>query len=44
MIAGVNDSINFAGVARNTTNNNDINTGKLVEFWNDEPSKTLLEL
>jgi hypothetical protein len=30
-------------VARNTTNNNDINTSKLAEFSKDESSKTLVE-
>jgi hypothetical protein len=43
MIAGVDDNINFAGVARNTTNKNDINTRKLVEISKDKPSKTLVE-
>jgi hypothetical protein len=43
MIAGVDDNINFAGVARNTTNNNNINTSKLVEISKDKPSKILVE-
>jgi hypothetical protein len=32
MIAGVDENINFAGVARNTTKNNSINTSKLAEI------------
>jgi hypothetical protein len=43
MIAGVDDDINFAGVARNTTYKNDINTSKKVEISECKPSKTLVE-
>jgi hypothetical protein len=41
MIAGV-DNVNFAGVARNTTNYNDIKTCKKTEISKGKPSKTLL--
>jgi hypothetical protein len=43
MIAGVDDNINFAGVAKNTTYKNDINTGKLAEISKDKPYQTLVE-
>jgi hypothetical protein len=43
MIAGVDDNINFAGVARNTSVNNDINVSKLAEFSKNKPSQTLVE-
>jgi hypothetical protein len=36
-------NINFSGVARNTTDNNDINTSKLAEILEDKPSKTLVD-
>jgi hypothetical protein len=39
----VDDNIKIAGVSRNTTNNNDTNTSKLVEFLKSETSKTLVE-
>jgi hypothetical protein len=43
MIAGVDDNINFAGVARNTTINNNINQSKMVEISKDKPYQTLVE-
>jgi hypothetical protein len=43
IIARVDENINFAGVARNTTKNNNINTNKLAEISKDKPSKTLVE-
>jgi altronate dehydratase len=43
MIAGVDDNVMIAGVARNTTNYNDINASKFVEISKDKPSKTLVE-
>jgi hypothetical protein len=43
-ITGGDDNIKIAGVTRNTTNNNDTNTSKLVEFSKGETSKTLVEL
>jgi hypothetical protein len=42
-IAGVDDNIKITRVARNTTNNNDTNKSKLVEFSKGETSKTLVE-
>jgi hypothetical protein len=39
----VNQNINFAGVARNTTYKNDINTSIKAEISEDQPSKTLVE-
>jgi hypothetical protein len=43
IVAGVNQNINFAGVARNATYKNDINTSKKAEISEDKPSKTLVE-
>jgi hypothetical protein len=43
MIAGVDDNINFAGVARNTAYKNDINIGKLAEISKNKPYQTLVE-
>jgi hypothetical protein len=43
MIAGVDDNVSFAGVARNTTVNNDINQSKMVEISKDKPYQTLVE-
>jgi hypothetical protein len=43
MIAGVDDNISFAGVARNTTVNNDINQSKIAEISKDKPYQTLVE-
>jgi hypothetical protein len=43
MIAGMDDDINFAGVARSTTYKNNINTSKKAEISEDKPSKTLVE-
>jgi hypothetical protein len=42
MIVGVDDNINFAGVARKTTYKNNINTSSLKEILEDKPSKTLV--
>jgi hypothetical protein len=42
MIAGVDDNINFAGVARNTTVNNNINQSKMAEISKDKPYQTLV--
>jgi hypothetical protein len=43
MIAGVDDNVNFAGVATNTTNTNAINPSELAEISKDKPFKTLVE-
>jgi hypothetical protein len=42
-IAGVNNNINFAGVTRNTTVNNNINQRKMAEISKDKPYQTLVE-
>jgi hypothetical protein len=44
MIAGADDNINFAGVARTTNNNNDINTSKFVGFFERSTIQTFVEL
>jgi hypothetical protein len=43
MITGVDDNINFAGVATNNTNRNDTNQSELATISKDKPSKTLVE-
>jgi hypothetical protein len=43
MIAGVDDNVRFAGVARNTTVNNDINQNEMAEISKDELYQTLVE-
>jgi hypothetical protein len=43
MFAGVDDNINFAGVARNNTYKSDINSSKFAVISKDKPSKTLVE-